>query len=63
MTTCCCLPLSTDIYIANKEWGSLITMSPNAHIGGLKRDGLSTPTILGYDYSRLMASMSHLFSP
>ena len=56
----CCLPLSADAYMANREWGSLMTMSPNAYMGGLKSDGLSLATILGHDYSRLTASVSHL---
>ena len=55
--------LSTDAYMANREWGFLMAMSPNAYTGGLKRNGLSTATILGYHYSRLTASVSHLLSP
>ena len=50
-----CLPLS-----ANSEWDSLMTMSPNPNRGELKRNGLSNATILGYYYSRLTASVSHL---
>ena len=57
------LSLSADAYMANREWDSLMTMSPSANIGGLKRDSLSADTILGYYYSQLMASMSHLLSP
>ena len=37
--------------------------SPNANRRELKRNGLSTTTILGYYYSRLTASVSHLLSP
>ena len=59
----CCLLLSADAYMANSEWDSLMTMSPNANRGELKRNGLSTATILGYYYSWLMASVSHLLTP
>ena len=50
------LPLSADAYMANREWGSLTTMSLSAYMGGLKRDGLSIDTILSYYYSQLTAS-------
>ena len=56
-------PLTTDAYVANRKWGFLMPMLPCANIGGLKRDGLSTDTILGYYYSQLTASVSHLISP
>ena len=51
-------PLSTDAYMANREWGFLMPISPSGNIGGLKRDSLSTDTILGYYYSQLTASVS-----
>ena len=57
-----CLPLTADAYMANREWDSLMTMAPNTYMWGLKRDGFSTITILGYDFSQLTASVSHLLS-
>ena len=39
--------------MANSERDSLMTESPSADIGGMKRNGLSTATILGYYYSWL----------
>ena len=57
-----CLPLSADAYMANSEWDSLMTMSSNVNRGKLKRNSLSTASILGYYYSRLTASVSHLLS-
>ena len=58
-----CLPLSADAYMDNSEWDSRITMSPNVNRGELKRNGLSSATILGYYYSRLTSSVSHLLPP
>ena len=58
-----CRPLSADAYTANKEGDSLMTMSTSANMGGLKREGLSTDTILGYNYSQLTTSVFHLLSP
>ena len=40
------LPLSADAYIANRDWGLLMLMSLSAYMGGLKKDGDSTSTIL-----------------
>ena len=58
-----CRPLSADAFIANSERDSLMTMSPNANIEELKKNGLSTVTILGYYYSWQTACVSHLLSP
>ena len=57
-----CLPLSADAYMVNSEWDSLMTKLPNANRGELKRNGLSTATILGNYYSQLTAYASHLLS-
>ena len=56
------LPLSADAYMANREWDSIMTISLSASIVGLKRDGLSTDTIIGYYYTQQTASVSHLLS-
>ena len=53
------LPLSTDVYMVSREWDSFRTMSLSAYMGGLKRDGLSTDTIL----VTTIATGSHLLSP
>ena len=39
-------PLSTDAYMANGEWDSFMTMSPNPNSRELKRNSLSTPLFL-----------------
>ena len=49
------LPLSADAYMTKREWSSLMNLSLSAYMGGLKRDGLSTDTILGYYYSQRVA--------
>ena len=56
------LPLFPDAYMANREWDFLMSMSLSVKMGGLKRDGFSTDTILGYYYSQQTVSEFHLLS-